>query len=111
MRPNGVLPKSDMRTERIRSWVFGLFAAWPFLLASALILVMTSTRFEPSSSFITLWISAMIVFLLGWIAYLWDVFRNPRVPRDKKALWAAVLFLGGPYAMPFYYWHYLRYRP
>ncbi|MEO8586305.1 MAG: DUF4190 domain-containing protein [Acidobacteriota bacterium] len=50
----------------------------------------------------------ILVFIGGWIAYLWDVFHNPRVPIEKRALWAVVLVFVGPYAMPFYYWFYIR---
>jgi hypothetical protein len=35
------------------------------------------------------------------------VFRTDRVPADKKALWAVVLFLGNFFAMPFYWYFYI----
>src|SRR5271169_1910996 len=50
----------------------------------------------------------LLVAVAGWIAYLWDVFHNPRVPADKRALWAVVLAFVGHYAMPFYFWFYIR---
>ena len=49
-----------------------------------------------------------LIMVFGWILYLWDVTRNPRVPKEKRALWSAVLLLGGPWALPFYFWHYVR---
>jgi len=50
----------------------------------------------------------ILIFMAGWLAYIWNVFHNPRMPRDKRALWAVVLFFAGPYAMPFYFWFYIR---
>jgi hypothetical protein len=49
-----------------------------------------------------------LVMVFGWVLYLWDVTRNPRVPKGKRSLWSAVLLLGGPMALPFYFWHYVR---
>jgi len=39
--------------------------------------------------------------------YIVHVFRTDRVPADKKALWAVVLFLGNVFAMPVYWWLYV----
>lgn len=47
----------------------------------------------------------LIFALLGfYVAYL---FRTPRVPQDKKALWAVVLFLGNMFAMPVFWFLYI----
>ena len=35
-----------------------------------------------------------------------DVFKNDRITRDMKALWAIVLFMGGFIAMPVYWYLY-----
>lgn len=51
---------------------------------------------------------AAVVTAIAWVLYVWDVFRNTRLPKEKRALWAALLILLGPYAMPFYYWLYVR---
>jgi hypothetical protein len=51
---------------------------------------------------------ASVIGVAGWVAYLWDVTRNPRVPREKRALWAVVLFFVGPWSLPFYFWFYIR---
>jgi hypothetical protein len=99
-----------MRIAKVQSWMFGFFAIWPFIIIGVLILVMSLTRFQPPTSFVAIWIALSIIFVMGWISYLLNVFRNERVPRNKRALWAALLFFAGPYAMPFYYWHYLRYE-
>jgi len=50
----------------------------------------------------------VIVLALGLMFfYLVDVFRNPRVPRDKRVLWAAVLLLGSLFVEPVYFWLYI----
>lgn len=97
-----------MAMTRTRTSIFGFFAAWPFIIIFIAIVVMSVTRFEPPPGFIAAWIVMTAIYAVGWIAYLWNVFHNERVPRDKRALWTAILLLGGPYAMPFYFWHYLR---
>jgi hypothetical protein len=39
--------------------------------------------------------------------YIVNVFRNDRVDKDKKALWAVVLFMGNMIAMPIYWYLYI----
>jgi hypothetical protein len=39
------------------------------------------------------------------IVYL---FKTNRVPKDKKALWAAVIFLGNMVAIPVFWYLYVR---
>ena len=47
-------------------------------------------------------------FLVALLAfYIVHVFRTDRVPSDKKALWAVVLFLGNLFAMPVYWYLYV----
>jgi len=49
-----------------------------------------------------------MVWLLALLAiYIYDVFNNSRVDKDKKALWAVVLFLGNVIAMPIYWYLYI----
>jgi VanZ family protein len=49
-----------------------------------------------------------MAFMLGlMVFYIVHVFRTDRVPADKKALWAVVLFLGTLLAMPFYWYFYM----
>jgi hypothetical protein len=46
-----------------------------------------------------------IFILLG--IYVVNVFKNDHVSKDKKALWAVVLFLGNVIAMPVYWYLYI----
>jgi hypothetical protein len=39
--------------------------------------------------------------------YVTFLFKTERVPQDKKALWAAVLFLGNMVAMPVFFYLYV----
>src|SRR5687768_5537935 len=48
---------------------------------------------------------ALIVALMA--VYIVHLFRTDRVPSDKKALWAVVLFLGNLLAMPVYWYLYM----
>jgi energy-coupling factor transporter transmembrane protein EcfT len=51
-------------------------------------------------------LAMMLVFGLT-IFYIINVFRNERVEKDKKALWAVVIFLGNMIAMPIYWYLYI----
>jgi len=50
-------------------------------------------------------VMALIVALMAF--YMVHLFRSDRVPADKKALWAVVLFLGNLLAMPVYWYLYM----
>jgi hypothetical protein len=51
--------------------------------------------------FTMLWIMGLTVF------YMVNVFRNDRVDKDKKVLWAVVIFMGNMIAMPIYWYLYI----
>jgi hypothetical protein len=55
--------------------------------------------------FTMLWIMALTVF------YMVNVFRNDRVDKDKKVLWAVVIFMGNMIAMPIYWYLYIWREP
>ena len=51
---------------------------------------------------------AMMLFVWVLIAfYMVYLFKTDRVPADKKALWAVVLFMAGLIAMPVFFWLYI----
>jgi len=50
------------------------------------------------------------IFVLVAI-YIWMLFKTDRVPQDKKALWAVVLFLGNTFAMPVFWFLYIWREP
>ena len=53
-----------------------------------------------------------IFFMFGLVAfYIYYLFKTDRVPQDKKALWAVVLFLGNMIAMPVFWYLYIWREP
>lgn len=93
----------------LRKAIYAVFAFWFIVFFFLSVVFMFSGTGLFPGDLGNYWLfSAMLVFIVGWIAYLWDVFHNPRVPVDKRALWAVVLAFVGPYAMPFYFWFYIR---
>jgi hypothetical protein len=93
----------------LRQAIYGVFAFW-FVAVMVLGVAFMLSGGSPVPGHIGMYwmFYCMLVFIAGWIAYLWDVFHNPRVPVEKRALWAVVLAFVGPYAMPFYFWFYIR---
>jgi hypothetical protein len=53
----------------------------------------------------------MLLILALTVFYIVDVFRNERVDKDKKALWAIVIFMGNAIAMPIYWYLYFWKEP
>ena len=53
-----------------------------------------------------------IFFMFALTAfYIVYLFRTDRVPQDKKALWAVVLFLGNTFAFPVFWYLYIWKEP
>ena len=53
----------------------------------------------------------MLIIMALTVFYIVDVFRNERVEKDKKALWAIVIFMGNAIAMPIYWYLYFWKEP
>ncbi len=70
--------------------------------------IVTWQQMNNPSWFVPTWVAATVLFAIGWLLFIIDVWRNARVPPNKRALWTAILFFGGPYVMPFYFWFYVR---
>ena len=52
-------------------------------------------------------ILTMLLIMGLTVFYIVNVFRNERVDKDKKALWAIVLFMGSMIAFPIYWYLYI----
>ncbi|MEO8429942.1 MAG: hypothetical protein ABI592_00425 [Acidobacteriota bacterium] len=52
-------------------------------------------------------LGVIVLALALMLFYLVDVFRNQRVPSDKRALWAGLLVLGSVFVEPVYFWLYI----
>jgi hypothetical protein len=53
----------------------------------------------------------MLAIMALTVFYIVNVFRNERVDKDKKVLWAVVLFMGNMIAMPIYWYLYIWKEP
>ena len=42
------------------------------------------------------------------IGYIWYAHRSAAVPADKRALWTSVLLFGNVFALPFFWFWYIR---
>ncbi len=49
----------------------------------------------------------MLLIMGLTVFYIVSVFRNDRVDKDKKVLWAVVIFMGNMIAMPIYWYLYI----
>ncbi len=49
----------------------------------------------------------MLLIMGLTVFYMVNVFRNDRVDKDKKVLWAVVIFMGNMIAMPIYWYLYI----
>ncbi len=49
----------------------------------------------------------MLLIMGLTVFYIVNVFRNDRVDKDKKVLWAVVIFMGNMIAMPIYWYLYI----
>jgi hypothetical protein len=100
--------------------LLGLATLWPFLymilffvFVFSSILFMPGTRGEESGPpFFFVVFIAIHLFTMFWIMaltvfYMVNVFRNDRVDKDKKVLWAVVIFMGNMIAMPIYWYLYI----
>ncbi len=52
-------------------------------------------------------LGTMLLTFSLMIFYIVYLFRTSRVPQDKKALWAVVLFMGNMFAMPVFWFLYI----
>jgi len=104
--------------------LLGLASLWPFVYMIFFFIFVLSSFFFLSSSPGQEFgppVSFMVVFLLHLLTILWimaltvfyivNVFRNERVDKDKKVLWAVVLFMGNLIAMPIYWYLYIWKQP
>ena len=97
---------------RLKPIVFAFLMIVPFVLfvsVSLVIFRLIDSRWL-ELVFDSRWgfLSIVAVSAVGLIVYIIDVWRNSRMPRDKRALWTVVFLAANWYAMPFYFWFYVR---
>ena len=102
--------------------LLGLATLWPFFYLILFFVVIFSTIvFVPGSGepgppplialILPLHLFTMLASLALMVFYIVNVFRNDRVDKDKKGLWAVVLFMGNMIAMPIYWYLYIWREP
>lgn len=111
-----------VRTARA-AYLLGVATLWPLLYFAAFLGVVVVTILAGMGDghdgdglprwFVVLALLHVFTFLLILALigiYLVDVFRNDslRVEQDARAVWAVVIVLFGMFAMPVYWWLYLR---
>lgn len=100
--------------------VLGVATVWPlvyfvFFIATAFVFVAVQPQLTtPDSGFLA---AFKVLIGLHFLTVLWGIgllviyivhlFKTDRVPNDKKALWAVVLFFGNMLAMPVYWYFYI----
>jgi hypothetical protein len=106
----------------------GLLTVWPLaymclffaMIAFFMFTIMAAARSHgPAPEGIDFWF--FVVFALHFatalltmglmVFYIVHLFQTNLVANDRKVLWAIVLFMGGPIAMPIYFWLYLWREP
>ena len=99
--------------------LLGIATLWPFVYIFFFFVFVFSTAFlfagagkpEPGvppmiAIVFGLHLLTMLVVMALTVFYIVNVFRNDRVDKDKKALWAIVIFMGNAIAMPIYWYLY-----
>ena len=94
--------------------LLGAATVWPFiymfLFFGAAFFSVFFGRAEPPGLWAVI-IPLHLLTMLGIFAllaiYMVNVFRNDRVTKDMKVLWAVVIFMGGMIAMPVYWYLYI----
>jgi hypothetical protein len=99
--------------------LLGIATLWPFAyLVLFFVAIFSTIFFVPGSEgqtgapplialILPLHLLTMIAIMALMVFYIVNVFRNDRVEKDKKALWAVVLFMGNMIAMPIYWYLYI----
>jgi hypothetical protein len=106
--------------SRGKAIALAILTAWPFLYMILFMCIMFGTIISdccgggPPSTLpsifliiIPLHLLTMLEMVALLVIYIVHVFKTDRVPQDKKALWAVVLFLGNMLAMPVYWYFYI----
>jgi len=97
----------------------GVLSFWPFAYFVLLFFFMfamvgTAEPGEPPEFVFVIIPLHFLTFLSIFglmVYYIVNVFLNEKLPQSKKALWAAVLFLGNMMAAPFYWYFYIWCEP
>jgi len=105
------------RPARPVAYLIGVLSVWPVVYFFAFLgLIGYIFEASPKQGFqvfqdVFLIHLATIVLMFALMAtYLVHLFREDRLPSDRRVLWAVVLLLFGMFAFPVYWWLYVRPR-
>lgn len=99
--------------------LLGLLTVWPFAYLILFFITVFSTVFFVTGPeggagppplialILPLHLLTMLLIFALMTFYIVNVFRNSRVEKDQKVLWAVVLFFGSMIAMPIYWYIYI----
>ena len=105
--------------KQLGKLLLGVLTLWPFAYIVLFFVVVVATElFMPGPGdapgppplialILPLHFLTMLVIVALLVFYIVNVFRNDRVEKDKKAVWAIVLFFGSMIAMPIYWYIYI----
>jgi hypothetical protein len=106
-----------MKLSKNKKILVGLLTLWPILymfifmalMVSTMAIAMRTHQQEPPKIFFIMFALHFftIIYMFCLIGfYVYYIFKTDRVAKDKKALWAVVIFLGNMFAMPvFWFWY------
>ena len=106
----------------MRRWLILAATLWPIVYMAFFFVVVGIASIagdgDPDDDFpvpfgviLALHLLTMLIIVVLLVVYVVDVFRNPRVPQDQRVMWLIVILLGGPIAMPIYWWLHMRPTP
>ncbi len=92
------------RNITIAILAFGTLIGW-FVGVSYLFVAFSETAFERALDAVYPFVAAVTV--ATFLGYVLHAPKSGAVPREKRVLWAVVLFLATIFAEPFYFWFYV----
>ena len=110
------MTKSTRSMSTIMKVVLGAASVWPLIYIATFMLMFVflvrpgggfAQGADPFRWLFTAHFFTMFVIIALLVFYIRDVFQNSALPDAKRSLWAIVLFLGSPIAMPVYWWYYI----
>ena len=107
-----------MQLTKAKKIFLGVLTLWPIIYIIMFMLIIFSTVFLSSQGFqaegakfffiIFILHFFTILYSFGLIGfYIYYIFKTDRVPKDKKALWAAIIFLANIVVMPIFWFLYI----
>ena len=118
MKVTGPPPyKSGLLTSKPAKILLLVATLWPIAYVFVFVAFIFSVFLAPANApepplyIIPLHLLTMLLSIGLTVIYIVNIFRNDRVEKDMKALWAIVIFMGSFIAMPIYWYLYIWRTP